>query len=74
MSNLPAANEPSEPPRSDERPMDVISPFSRVQKRRDKIVAQIEANRRGEYKVPTWVLVVILLAFIGGWVAVIVIG
>jgi hypothetical protein len=74
MSNLPAANEPSEPPRRDERPMDVISPFGPVQKRRDKIVARVEANRRGEYIVPTWVLVVVLLAFIGGWVALIVIG
>jgi hypothetical protein len=38
-------------------------------RRRDRIRAEIEANRRGEYVVPTWVLVVILLAFVGAWAA-----
>jgi hypothetical protein len=36
-------------------------------RRREKVVAEIERNRRGEFKVPTWVLttllVVIVLAF-----------
>ena len=35
-----------------------------IDRRRDKIVAEIEANRRGEYTVPTWVLVVALIAMI----------
>jgi hypothetical protein len=35
-----------------------------LDRRRDKIVAEIEANRRGEYKVPTWVLVVALVAML----------
>ncbi len=35
-----------------------------LDRRRDKIIAEIEANRRGEYKVPTWVLVVALVAMI----------
>lgn len=36
----------------------------RAQRRRDRIAAEIEANRRGEYRVPTWVLVVALVAMI----------
>jgi hypothetical protein len=38
-------------------------------RRREKIIAEIERNRRGEYKVPTWVLVVALLAVVAGWAA-----
>lgn len=41
----------------------------RSRRRREKIVAEIERNRRGEYTVPTWALVLILLALIGGWLA-----
>jgi hypothetical protein len=37
---------------------------ARMNRRRDKIVAEIERNRRGENRVPTWVLAVILLALI----------
>lgn len=37
------------------------------QRRRDRIAAEIARNRRGEYRVPTWVLAVILLAIAGGW-------
>jgi hypothetical protein len=35
-----------------------------LDKRRDKIVDEIQANRRGEYRVPTWLLVLGLLASI----------
>ncbi|TDB73954.1 MULTISPECIES: hypothetical protein [unclassified Micromonospora] len=42
-----------------------------VERRREKIRAEIERNRRGEYVVPTWVLVVALLAIVGGWLALI---
>jgi len=38
-----------------------------VQRRRDRIVAEIQRNRRGEYRVPTWVLAVILVAFVAAW-------
>ena len=34
------------------------------QNRREKIVQEIMANRRGEYKVPTWVLALALVAMI----------
>lgn len=43
-----------------------------LERRRDKIRAEIERNRRGDYKVPTWVLVLVLVAIIAGWVAIIV--
>ncbi len=42
-----------------------------LQRRRDKVVEEIERNRRGDHKVPTWVLTVILLAIVGGWAAVV---
>jgi hypothetical protein len=45
---------------------------SRLERRRDKIVAEIERNRRGEYKVPTWVLAAVLLAIIAGWAALVI--
>ena len=45
---------------------------SRLEKRRAKIRAEIERNRRGEFKIPTWVLAVALVAFVAGWIALIV--
>jgi hypothetical protein len=51
-----------------------IKPASRLQRRRNKIVAEIEANRRGEYSVPTWVLALVLCALIAGWIAIIVLS
>lgn len=42
-----------------------------AQRRRDKIHNEIEANRRGEYTVPTWVLAGLLLLVVGGWLALI---
>jgi len=42
-----------------------------ARRRRDKIRAEIERNRRGEYTVPTWVLALILVAVLGAWVALI---
>ena len=42
-----------------------------VDRRRDRIVAEVQRNRRGEYKVPTWVLAAVLLAIIAAWAALI---
>ena len=39
-----------------------------VMRRRRKIREEIERNRRGEYKVSTWVLAVLLVAIVAGWV------
>ncbi|MEV4410517.1 hypothetical protein [Catellatospora sp. NPDC049609] len=45
-----------------------------VQRRRDKIYNEISANRRGEYRVPTWVLAAILGLIVAGWLALILFG
>jgi hypothetical protein len=54
-------------------PPAVIRP-NRMQRRRDRIRDEIERNRRGEYTVPTWALVLILVAVVGGWAALIAFG
>jgi len=41
--------------------------------RRERIVQEVMANRRGEYRVPTWVLALCLALMIGAVVAVLVI-
>jgi hypothetical protein len=46
----------------------------RLQRRREKIAAEIERNRRGEYSVPTWVLAAALVVIIAGWAALIIFG
>ncbi|WP_422769460.1 hypothetical protein ACN28C_22215 [Plantactinospora sp. WMMC1484] len=42
---------------------------NRVERRRAKIREEIERNRRGEYTVPTWVLTLILVLVVAGWLA-----
>ena len=49
-----------------------LRPASRLERRRNKIVEEIQANRRGEFKVPTWVLAAILLLLLAGWAAIII--
>jgi hypothetical protein len=39
-----------------------------VLRRRRKIREEIERNRRGEYTVPTWLLAVLLVVVVAGWV------
>lgn len=41
-------------------------------KRRAKIHAELERNRNKDYKIPTWVLAVVLVVVVVGWVLVIV--
>ena len=43
-----------------------------LERRRRKIREEIERNRRGEYKVPTWVLALILVVFVVAWVSLII--
>ncbi|HEY0697725.1 MAG TPA: hypothetical protein VGD43_07930 [Micromonospora sp.] len=43
-----------------------------IERRRNKIAAEIARNRRGEYTVPTWVLALALVLIVGAWVALIV--
>jgi hypothetical protein len=40
-----------------------------MERRRQKVVAEIERNRRGEYVVPTWVLAAALVLLVAGWLA-----
>jgi hypothetical protein len=40
-----------------------------AQRRREKMIAEIERNRRGGHRVPTWALVVLLVAMIAAWAA-----
>ncbi|WP_319459648.1 hypothetical protein [Micromonospora sp. RTP1Z1] len=42
-----------------------------VDRRRQKIRAEVERNRRGEHAVPTWVLAVALILIVGAWLALI---
>ncbi|WP_018255936.1 hypothetical protein [Salinispora mooreana] len=41
--------------------------LSWTERRRQKIRAEIERNRRGEYTVPTWVLALALAAIVVAW-------
>jgi hypothetical protein len=41
--------------------------WGRVERRRERIRAQIRRNREGGHKVPTWVLAAILAALLAGW-------
>jgi hypothetical protein len=38
-------------------------------RRRRKIREEVERNRRGEHRVPTWVLALILVGFLAAWAA-----
>ena len=42
-----------------------------LHRRREKMVAEIQRNRRGEYKVPTWVMGLALVVVVAGWLALI---
>ncbi|WP_240942782.1 hypothetical protein [Planosporangium thailandense] len=43
----------------------------RIERRRSRIAAEIERNRRGEPAIPTWILAVALIAILGAWAAVV---
>jgi hypothetical protein len=45
-----------------------------VDRRRNNIVAEIERNRRGEYRVPTWVLALVLVAMVAAIAAFVILG
>jgi hypothetical protein len=64
----PDSGQPDDPAfRVPERPEDVR--LSRLARRRHKIRDEIERNRRGDYRVPTWVLALALVLLVGGWLA-----
>jgi hypothetical protein len=45
---------------------------SRLERRRDRIVEEIQRNRRGEYTVPTWVLTALLVAIVAAVAALVI--
>jgi hypothetical protein len=44
------------------------------ERRGDQLRAEIERNRRGGHRVPTWVLAVVLVAVVAGWAALIILA
>ncbi|WFE40171.1 hypothetical protein [Micromonospora sp. WMMD998] len=40
-----------------------------IDRRREKIRAEIERNRRGDHRVPTWVLAAVLVLIVVGWLS-----
>jgi len=40
-----------------------------AERRRRRIESELERNRTGSYRVPTWVMVVAILVIIGAWLA-----
>jgi hypothetical protein len=61
-------------PTSDEDPFPspAVLRWKWMQDRREKAVQEILANRRGEYRVPTWVLAAVLVLMIAVCLAVLV--
>ena len=63
------SEQPDQPPPGADKPErtfeDVM--WGRVERKRERIRAEIRRNREGGHKVPTWVLAVILAAFLAGW-------
>jgi hypothetical protein len=67
----PSAEPPADPrAEARERTADDVM-FHRVERKRERIRAEIQRNRAGNHKVPTWVLAVLLAAIIAGWLYVI---
>ncbi|GIM90582.1 hypothetical protein [Paractinoplanes toevensis] len=58
--------EPDQPERTAE---DVA--WGRLQRRRDRIRAEVRRNRAGGHRIPTWVLAAVLGVFLLGWLALI---
>jgi hypothetical protein len=48
-------------------PTELPGRAGRMYRRRERIVAEVQRNRRGEHTVPTWVLAVLLAVIVGGW-------
>jgi hypothetical protein len=51
---------------------DIQARRNRLDRRRNKIAAEIARNRRGDYRVPTWALATVLGLIIAGWLALII--
>jgi hypothetical protein len=60
---------PDQPPR--ERSVEDVR-WSRLERKRDRIRAEVQRNRAGGHKIPTWVLSVLLGLIVSGWIYLIV--
>jgi hypothetical protein len=58
---------PGQPPEPPERSAEDVA-WGRLERRRERIRAEIHRNRQGGHRVPTWVLVAVLGVILGGWV------
>jgi hypothetical protein len=56
---------PSSSPEPDRIPDELRQGY--FERRRARIRAEIERNRRGEYKIPTWVLAAALIVVVAAW-------
>jgi hypothetical protein len=56
-------NEPDQPERTPEQVT-----WGRLERRRERIRAEIRRNREGGHRVPTWVLAAVLGLFVAGWI------
>ena len=68
------SEQPDQPPPGADKPErtfeDVM--WGRVERKRERIRAEIRRNREGGHKVPTWVLALILFLLLAGWLYLIV--
>ena len=58
-------SEPDQPPVTADPQAEVR--LTRAQRRRQKMAAEIQRNRQGGHTVPTWVLALLLVVLVGGW-------
>jgi hypothetical protein len=59
-------DQPHAPAEKTERSLEDVM-WGRVERKRDRIRAEIQRNRSGGHRVPTWVLVVVLGLVLAGW-------
>ena len=45
-----------------------------VERRKQKIAEEIARNRRGEYRVPTWLMALALGVFVAAWIILVVVS
>jgi hypothetical protein len=60
-------DEPDQPERTHEQVT-----WGRLERRRERIRAEIRRNRAGDHKIPTWVLAAVLGLILLGWISLLV--
>ena len=64
-------SDPGQPPDPVERSAEDVA-WGRLERRRERIRAEIRRNRQGGHRIPTWVLAALLAAILIGWIYLIV--